>query len=238
MATTTNKQRLVERIFNTLKKNYDPAGAEERPVLEEFVYGLCREGASPGQADQAYRTLTERFFDWNEVRVSSQRELEEVLADLPEPEARAQRLVAFLQEVFETTFSFDLQDLLNKKGGLKAATKHLSRYQAASDFVVSWVTQRSLGGHAIPLDLPTLRVLGRLGLIDGEEGLESVRGSLEHLVPKARAPLFTDLVSTLAGEVCLEDAPNCAGCPLAADCPIGQTADGVAVARTSRVKPR
>ena len=33
---------------------------------------------------------------------------------LPEPDLRAQRLISLLQEVFETTFSFDLQDLLNR----------------------------------------------------------------------------------------------------------------------------
>src|SRR5262245_32852498 len=186
MATTTNKQRVLDRIFH-LKKRYEPGAPAERPVLEEFVYGLCREGATPEQADRAYRNLCERFFDWNEVRVSSQRELEEALSDLPEPEARAQRLVSFLQEVFETTFSFDLQDLLVKKGGLKAAAKHLSRYQAADEYVVSWVVQRSLGGHAIPLDPPAQRALTRLGLIDEEQNdLEAARASLEHLVPKAK----------------------------------------------------
>ena len=55
------------------------------------------------------------------MRVSSLRELEEAFAGLPEPESRAQRLVSFLQEVFETTFSFDLEKL--QKAGLKQASK-------------------------------------------------------------------------------------------------------------------
>src|SRR5205807_2107642 len=85
----------------------------------------------------------------------------------------AQRVVALLQEVFESTFSYDLEGL-NKKG-LKQAAKQIGRYQAADDYTVAWVTQQSLGGHAIPVDAPTLRTAGRLGLTDGEADPEADR---------------------------------------------------------------
>jgi endonuclease-3 len=208
-------------------------------VLEQFIYGICREGATRELADRAFANLRERFFDWNEVRVSSPRELEEALADLPDPEARAARLASFLQEVFETTFSFDLEPLHKK--GLKQAAKQLSRYQAANDYVVAWVVQQSLGGHAIPLDAPTLRTLRRLSLIenDQEDG-EALRASLEHLIPKARGPLFCDVVSNLAHEYCWEDGPNCTACPLCGECPTGQETVRAAASssRSGRPKPR
>src|SRR5262249_31231594 len=175
--------------FTVLKKRYEPAEPESLPVLEQFLYAVCREGATREQADRAFRGLRERFFDWNEVRVSSPREVEEVLGDIPDAETRANRLISLLQEVFETTFSFDLEGLHKK--GLKQAAKQLARYQAANDYAVAWVTQQTLGGHAVPLDGPALRVLRRLGLIDGsQEELEALRGSLEHIVPKARGTLF------------------------------------------------
>jgi endonuclease III len=239
MATTTNKQRLLNQFFLALKKWYDPGKEVGRPVLEQFIYGICREGATHEQADEAFCTLRERFFDWNEVRVSSARELEECFGELSEPDLRAQRLISFLQEVFETTFSFDLEPLHKK--GLKQAAKQLSRYQAANDFVVSWVVQQSLGGHAIPLDSSTERVLRRLGLIDEDAAdPETVRASLEHLVPKARGPQFGDLLSAVADRVCWEESPNCAGCPLASECPAGREGirENAAVSRSTRVKPR
>jgi endonuclease-3 len=238
MATTINKQRLLDRLFTSLKKAYDPGDPADRPVLEQFIFSLCREGTTHAQAEQAYRNLSKRFFDWNEVRVSSLRELEECLAELPQPELRAQRLISFLQEVFETTFSFDLEPL--QKKGLKQAAKQLARYQAANEYSVSWVVQRTLGGHAIPLDAPTTRVLRRLCLVDGdEENTEAVQSSLEHLIPKSRGPLFSDLVSALAEKACWEDTPDCAGCPLNADCPTGQeNRREVASTRAGRVKPR
>jgi endonuclease III len=241
MATTINKQRLLTALLSVGRK-LPPVSDEaqgERPVLQQFIFGLCREDATAEQAEQAYRTLCDRFFDWNEVRVSSIRELEEVFAGMTNAEGRAQRLVAFLQEVFETTFSFDLDSL--QKKGLKQAAKQLARYQAANDYVSSWVVQRSLGGHAIPLDAPTLRCSRRLGLIESDDAdREAARASLEHLVPKAKGPQFTDLISTLAGEHCWEDEPNCPSCPLAHDCPTGHATTGYTngTSRTARPKPR
>src|SRR5579871_3002328 len=165
MATTINKQRLLNQLFHAMKKAVE-LDDETRPVLQQFIYGLCRENATREQADEAYRFLCERFFDWNEIRVSSLRELEEAFAGMCDAEMRAQRLIAFLQEVFEIHFAFDLDKL--QKEGVKQAAKKLARYQAANDYIVSWVMQRSLGGHAIPVDAPTLRCARRLGLLEGE----------------------------------------------------------------------
>jgi endonuclease-3 len=219
MATTINKQRQLTQLLSLARKAAEPS-AEDRLVLEQFVYGLCRENATPEQADRAFRHLRDRFFDWNEVRVSSTRELEEAFAGLSDAEGRAQRLVAFLQEVFEAEYGFSLEGL--QKKGLKEAAKQLRRYQAANDYVVAWAVQRTLGGHAIPLDEPTLRCVRRLGLIDStQEDLEAIRASLEHLIPKSKGPAFTDAVSRLADEFCHEDGPHCAGCPLASECATG-----------------
>ena len=102
--------------------------------------------------------MRQAFFDWNEVRVSTVPEVADALEGLPDAGAKAQRIVNFLQEVFEERYSFDLSDISKK--GLKQAAKQLARYKGgATDFVVAWVTQRALGGHAVPLDAPTLRVL-------------------------------------------------------------------------------
>ena len=207
MATTTNKKRLLSQVLSRARTTRD--GAAMQPVLEQFVYGLCREDATPVQADRAFRFLQERFFDWNEVRVSSIRELEEAFEGMTGPEGRAQRLVSFLQEVFETEFSFDLEGL--HKRGMKQAARQLMRYQAANDFVGAWVVQRSLGGHAIPLDAPTLRCVRRLGLLDGaQESLEAARSSLEHVIAKNDGPQFTDALSCIAEEYCWEETPQCA----------------------------
>jgi endonuclease-3 len=237
MAATTNKQRVLNQLFAAQPKGgpreCGEGKAEARPVLEQFLYAICREGVSRERAERAYRALRERFFDWNEIRVSSSREVSEALAGLPDPEGRAQRVIDLLQEVFETDFSFDLEGLHKK--GLKQAAKQMARYKAANDYAVAWVVQQSLGGHAIPLDAPSLRVLRRLGLVEGEHAdLEALRASLEHQVPKSRGPLFNDLVSALAEDYCWQEDPGCPSCPLSSSCPTGLEARAAEPASSGR----
>jgi endonuclease III len=222
MATTINKQKVVNHLFTALAK-HAKGEAPTRPVLEQFLYAIVREGTTREHADQAFEALQKRFFDWNEVRVSSAEEIADVLGGLtPEPAQRAQRIIDFLQEVFETTFSFDLEPL--QKKGLKQAAKQLSRYQAANDYAVAWVTQHSLGGHAIPLDPVALRVLKRLQLIEEADAqLEAVRAALEHQVPKTKGAVFVDLVSVVGQSHCHERDPSCPSCPLKVHCPSAAT---------------
>jgi endonuclease-3 len=222
MSATINKQRVLTTLFSILKKHYgEPGRLPERPVLEEMVYAVLRQGATRKAADKAFDRLQKSFFDWNEVRVSHPHEIEEALAGLPEPTMAAQRVISLLQEVFESTFSYDLEGL-NKKG-MKQAAKQIGRYQAADDYTVAWVTQQSLGGHAIPVDAPVLRTARRLGLIDDERNVESARASLEHQVPKAKGPQFVEYLSLLAKDFCWEVEPNCSACPMKGECLTGVT---------------
>jgi endonuclease III len=224
MATTTIKQRLVSQIFSQLAAKCKADEAPARPVLEEFVYAILREGHTRDAADQAFEALKKNFFDWNEIRVSMTEEIVAVIGQwTTDAERRAQRIIDFLQEVFESTFSFDLEGL--DKKGVKQAGKTLARYQAASDYTIAWVTQKSLGGHALPLDSGALRSLRRLKLIEeNQNDLEVIRSSLEHQIPKAKGHQFVDLISYLAQEHCWEEDPACPQCPLRAGCPTGMNA--------------
>jgi endonuclease-3 len=224
MPAITNKQQLLNKAYTALKKRFPlPEPAEppaERTVLEELIYAACRDGTTQADADRAYASLRRAFIDWNEVRVSTVQEVADALRPLPHPGSRAKRIVSLLQAVFEERYSYDLSDVLKK--GLKDTARKLRFYkEGVNDFAVAWVIQRLFGGHAIPLDGPTLRVLQRLGIVEpGEpESLEAIRGSLEHIVPKARDAELTELLSIHAKELCVEGTPKCVACPLKPDCP-------------------
>ena len=58
MPTTTNKQRLLSQLFSAAPKGALARGERElRPVLEQFLYAICREGVTRELADQACGTL-------------------------------------------------------------------------------------------------------------------------------------------------------------------------------------
>ena len=77
MATTINKQKIVNQLFTALGKHAKNKPLAERPVLEQFLYAILRENTTRDAADQAFKSLQDRFFDWNEVRVSSTMEIAE-----------------------------------------------------------------------------------------------------------------------------------------------------------------
>ena len=222
MLAIMNKQDLLAKALKQLDKKYPPVVAgDARPVLEEVLYAIVREGMTTEGANAAFAKFKGTFFDWNEVRVSTVPEIADALQGVPDAGRKAQRISEILQYVFEMYYSFDLVDMDRK--GLKQAAKQLSRFTGMTDFAVAWIVQRSFGGHALPLDEPTLRVLRRLGAIEEtDEDLEAIRSTLEHLVPKSAGQAFTDRIATLAATVCREGKPKCAECPLKTDCPTSQ----------------
>jgi endonuclease-3 len=246
MPAMTNKQQLLTHAHAALKKRFPLPTLEPeapRPLLEELVYAICREGSTSADADAAFARIRKTFVDWNEIRVSTVQEVADALRPLPQAGPRAGWIIGVLHAVFELNYAFDLGDM-EKKGlkqaakqvsryfnvkdleakQLKQAAKQISRFKQVNDFAVAWVVQRSLGGHAIPLDGPTVRVLQRLGVVEevDPEDLESLRGGIEHVIPKARGAEFTELLSIHAKEICTEKDPLCSKCPLLTECPTGQ----------------
>jgi endonuclease-3 len=226
MPATSNKQQLLNQVFTLLKKKYDvEEETESRPILEHVIYAICREDASKEVADRSFQALLPpKFIDWNEVRVSSLQEIEEAISELPNASAKAERITSILQEWFEMTYSFDMEEVAEtaKKKGLKEGAKKVARLKkGVNDFTLAWVIQHGLGGHAIPLDASMLRVLYRLGILEEEsDDIESLRGTVEHYVPKARGLQLTELLSEHAQNLCGE-TPKCSSCPLVSDCPTG-----------------
>lgn len=236
MATFTNKQQTLQQVLNVLRRRYEPDTLTQRPVLETLLYGILREGATAEQADRAFDNLQTRFFDWNEVRVSEAAEIEAALEDLPGAAEKAPRVIGILQAVFEREFCFSLEDIAKK--GLRNAVKTLQdKFEDATDFAIAWTVQRALGGHALPLDAPSIRCLKRLAVLDDtDDDVESLRASIEHFIPKSKGPAFNEGLSRLAAEFCWAEEPSCGECPLRGDCPTGQNRKSEP--RNTRLKPR
>ena len=217
MATPSKSQFLTD-VHAQLKRSYKPK--PDRPagrlsVLEAVVYGICHEDTTREQANQALSRFKDQFFDWNEVRVSPLAEVQETLADIPDPQGRAQRIRRFLRQLFSKTYGFSLEPLTKKP--LKEALKVLHAYEVfSSDYVTATVIQQALGGHAIPIDSATRRALERLGISDSD--LPSLRSILERPVPKNRGVEFLELLEELAHDTCVEPSPDCPRCELRKIC--------------------
>jgi endonuclease-3 len=184
-----------------------------------MLYACCLENAQYEAADKAYAALSTAFFDWNEVRVSTVKELSEVMHMLPEPGAAAGNVKHVLQTVFEATYSFDIESM--KKMPLGQAQQKLQKYDGVTPFALAYVTQAALGGHAIPLDRGLLEVFGILGLATEQEKAAHAVPGLERAIPKNKGVEFGSLAHRLAADlvhspnspnlhkILLEIAPDC-----------------------------
>ncbi len=195
----TNRTALLNKAHRVLKQHYKPAPPPaERPLLEHMLFACCLENASLELATKVYEHLSKSFFDWNEVRVSTLTELSEAMQGLPDPMSAASNLKKILQGVFESTYSFDLETL--KKQNISAGIKHLEKLGGASPFIVAYITQSALSGHAIPLDQGALEVLTAVGAITEAEAQSNKPLGLERAIPKSKGIEFASLLHQLAAE--------------------------------------
>ncbi len=217
---TSNRATAIAKLQKSLKKHFQPvAPVAERTLLEDLLFACCLEDASYDAATECFARLQESYFDWNEVRVTTVRELSDVFRGLPSPDAAAARVKDTLQSVFESQYSFDLDHL--KKQNLGKAVATLEKLKGATPFTVAYVTQTGLGGHSIPLGTGGLDLMYIVGVIDEKERQAGTVPGLERAIPKNNGQEFASLLHQLAAQLVaspfapslrtllLEIAPDC-----------------------------
>lgn len=194
-----NRAAVLTKLHRVLKKHYKPfAPRGDQPVLETLLLACCLENAPHDVAEKVFSIVRTSFYDWNEVRVTTIKELAEVMSALPDPAAAAANLKNVLQHTFESEYCFELETI--KKKNLGDAIKRIQKLEGASPFVVAYATQVSLGGHAIPIDRGALGVLYVVGAITEAEQQAGHVPGLERAIPKNKGVEFGSLLHELAAE--------------------------------------
>ena len=193
-----NRSVVLTKLHKVLKKHYQPVTPPTgRSMLENLLYACCLENAHYGPADQAYHAVSTSYFDWNEVRVSTAKELSEVMKMLPNPTAAANGLKRSLQGVFEAIYSFDMESW--KKQNLGLSIQKLEKC-GCSPFVVAYVVQQSLGGHHVPLDVGAMGALAVVGLVPEGASAKDGCSGMERAIPKNKGVEFGSLLHQLSAD--------------------------------------
>ena len=197
---TKNRASLINHALKILKKHFKPTPpAKDRSVLDTLLVACCAENSSQEAADRAFETLKSDYFDWNEVRVSTVRELAEAVKPLNDPEETATRLKRVLQSVFETHYSFDLEAM--RKQNIGAAVKQIEKYNGSTPFTVAYVVQHGLGGHSIPVSPGLLESLRIVGIVSDSEAAKGQAPGLERAVAKSKGVEAASLLHQLGVEM-------------------------------------
>lgn len=192
-----NRSDRIQQLQKVVTKHFTPVLAPtDRSVLEHLLYACCLEDATYEAADEAFHRLQESFFDWNEVRVTTVSEQCETLHNLPDPAAAALRIKKNLQSLFETRYSFELDDMIKMNQG--KATQELEKLAGMTKFVLGYVTQNALGGHAIPVSNSIMSVLQATEIVTEAEAEKGQAPGLERTVPKSKGPAFASCLHQLA----------------------------------------
>ncbi len=196
---TKNRGDRIQLLQKVVTKHYTPVpAAEDRSVLEQLLYACCLEDVPYDVADEAFHRLQESFFDWNEVRVTTVSELCETLHNLPAPAAAALRIKKNLQSLFETRYSFDIDDMVKLNQG--KAIAELEKLAGMTKFVLGYVTQNALGGHAIPISDSIMQVLLATEIVSPAEAEKGQAPGLDRTVPKTKGAAFASCLHQLAAD--------------------------------------
>lgn len=188
---------LLVKLHKVAKKEYPViTPPSNRTVLEHMIYGAVLEDSTFEAADDAFAKLQENFYDWNEVRVTTRKELAELLKSVSRPAEAAARVKRSLHGVFEKYYQFDLEFL--KKENLSKAIIAMESFSGMSAFTIAYTAQNGLSGHSIPIDQSFMNLMYAIGAIDETELRDRKITGLERTIPKAKGVEFTVLVHQLA----------------------------------------
>ena len=137
---TPSRSALIGRTLKVLRKHYKPAPPppKDRSLFEHLLFACLFEDSPHEAAEQVFATLKQDYFGWNEIRVSTIRELTDALKPLVNPADSAARLKQSLHSVFESVYEFDIESL--KKQNIGQAAKHLQRYKGTTPFAVAFTS--------------------------------------------------------------------------------------------------
>lgn len=195
-----NRSVKYESLYKSLKKHYKPVSdPPERSVLECLLYACCLEDARLEQADEAFAKLQQTYFDWNEVRVTTVAELAEALKALPFPAQAAARIKQCLQSVFEARYQYDIDDL--KKANLGKAVAEIEAWKGITPFVVAYISQHALGGHAIPAGQVIYEAMWQCEILTFAEIDKKSLPGIERAIPKNKGIEFAGLLHQFANDL-------------------------------------
>ncbi len=195
----SDRSKVCQQIVTILKKEYGSrAPSYEYNVLDTLLFSICLENSNASDAEKALQRLKDDFYDYNELRVSSITEIQNAFVDMSDPEWRAMRVREVLQFVFESGYTFDLEDL--KKKTMDSAEKHLKKIKSLTPFSIAHTLLYALGSHIVPVSDSILSTAIWLGLLEPKTKIKTAAEQLKGAVRKSDVPLFYYLFSCLASD--------------------------------------
>ena len=184
----------LHKLFRSLKRKYPKL---QKVIYDEptdaLVYAIVSENMSETVTKSVIKKFADNFVDWNDLRVSSTKEIIEVLeADTPVTRDLASALARALGALFNKYNTVSLKAL--KKTGKRPAKQALEKIDGTSSFVVNYCMLTSLQGHAIPFTKKMTEFLRSNQLVHPDADEQQIEGFLARQISAENAYEFYALL--------------------------------------------
>lgn len=178
MSVTIDHAKATAGLIKGLRAGKEPEPFTDRDPLDEFVYSFLLWEAPRAKAEPAIKRLLANVADHNELRVTRDEEIAEILGKTyPRGLERATRLTTALNEIYLREYAVTLEPCLamSKRDG----RKYLETLEGIPPFASARVALRCLDAHAIPVDERLMVKLIEEGVIEDHADIATTTGILE-----------------------------------------------------------
>ena len=223
-----NRTDILRRVQDGLVATFgriERAAAEWRRPEWVLVQGVIGARTKSEVSNAASDRLLKRYGSWEGVAEAPLEELQDELATQTYPNMAAERLKACLLALIDKRGAVDLSHLAEME--TDAAMRWLEQLPGIGCKIAAGVMNASsLDRRAIVLDGHHTRILQRMGLVPAKANTERAFAAIMPAMPPEWDAADYDehhlLMKKLGQNYCRPKAPDCAACPVRADCATGQ----------------
>lgn len=185
--------------------------------LDALVQTILSQATSDTNSGRAFDSLRRAFpGGWDEVRRAEVHEIAAAIRCGGLADAKAPRLRAVLQSIYEQVGKTDLTFL--KTTPTEEIKVFLNSFPGVGPKTTACVLMFSLCRPVLPVDTHVFRVSSRLGLIDPKIGEARAHDALQSQLTDAEVYSYHVHLIRHGRRVCQAQQPRCEGCVLAERC--------------------
>jgi len=201
----------------------DRLGNKRNPV-DELVFIILSKQTQEKVYIRAYKRLKKHFRTWNTLADAQISTVAELIREAGFADQRAAQLVAMAQEIRNRFGHVSLSAL--SRLSTEQAEAVLCSLPGVGKKIAKCVLMYSLGRQALPIDVHTLRVAQRIGLVGSAHTRAralSTQVALEASIPPGSWYAFHVGAVRIGRQWCTENNPRCECCPISKWCNTGRS---------------
>src|ERR1700693_3404482 len=202
------------KVTKRLTDLYGELPFSNKDPMSQLVDIILSHRTRDEQTAAAYDNLLKHFGSWEAVRDAPTEQVQEAIANVNWPEAKAPRLQTIVREITEERGNLDLHFLCELP--VEEAAAWLNRFDGVGPKTTACVLLFSCKLAILPVDVHVHRTSGRIGLIGKKVSAEAAHNLLQALLPQNARVIYNFHKALLrhGQRICVFERPRCNKCSI------------------------